>query len=530
MVLMGDVDLVKNLRGRSVPTSVDGREFEPYSTHLGIKPHVKREIGRRTRHRNPGDPKILASIDEAITKTGLSDGMTISFHHHLRNGDMVLNMVLERIRKKGIKDLKLLPSALFPVHEPVVEAIKDGTVTSIEGSMNGPVGRHVSLGNMHKTAILRSHSGRVRALSQGEVKIDVAFLGASCCDHLGNCNGLNGNSAFGPIGFGFADALFADKTVVITDGLVDFPCIPIGIPGTNVDHVVKVDSIGDPSGILSGTLQITDRPDHLKIVDLTMKIMDEVGLFKDGFAFQAGAGGISLTLTKYISDLFARRGLVASYANGGTTKYLVEMLHRGNLKTLLTGQAFDIETIRSLIEDRNHITIDVDQYSNIHSGATTTETEQAAFLGATEVDIDFNVNVNTHSDGYLLHGIGGHQDVAYGSQLTFVTVPLARKGNPIVKEKVTTITTPGELIDVIVTEKGFSINTSTVRNKARQRNQEMEERCIKAGLPVHDIDRLRKMALAGAAGEIEPELGNEVVALIQYIDGTIVDKVLRVEK
>ncbi|MFW3146651.1 MAG: citrate lyase subunit alpha [Thermoplasmatota archaeon] len=523
-----NVEMVANAKGRTVPSKIGDSVFFPYEGPYGKEPRVKREIGRIARHRKPGDSKLLSSIDDAIKWSGLEDGMTISFHHHLRNGDSIVNLVLDRIMRRNIKGLRLFPSALFPVHEPVVDRLKDGTLASIEGSMNGPVGRYVSLGNMEGTAILRSHSGRARAIAQGDVRIDVAFIAASCSDHLGNCNGMRGPSAFGPMGFAHADALFADKSILITDNIVDFPCNPISIPGTNIDKIVKIDSIGDPGGILSGSLMITNRPDHLRIVDLTMKTMDAMGLLKDGFAFQAGAGGISLALTKYISDLFREKGMIASYANGGTTRYLVEMLHNGNLKNLLTGQCFDLESIRSLLEDDAHQEICVDQYSNIHGGATSTEVEQAAFLGATEVDVDFNVNVNTHSDGYLLHGIGGHQDVAYGSQLTFITIPLARKGNPIIRDEVITITTPGELIDVVVTEKGLTVNTEKTRPRFRERNQDIEKACIKAGLPVHSMDELRKMAQKDGPDETFPDLGDRVVALIEYIDGSVLDKVMNV--
>ncbi len=524
-----ELEWVLNSKERKCPVSVNKVEYHPYMTHLGIRPEVHREVGRVTRWRTPGSSKVLDSIDDAIDRTGLSDGMAISFHHHLRNGDKVLNLVIERIRKKGIKNLKILPSAMFPVHEPIIDAIKDGTVRSIEGSLNGPVGRYASLGNMEEPVILRSHSGRVRAISQGELKIDVAFLGASCCDPLGNCNGLKGPSAFGPFGFGYADALYAEKTVIITDDLVPFPALPISIPGTNVDHIVKIDSIGDPSGILSGTLKITDRPDHLKIVDNTMEIMDKIGLLKDGFSFQAGAGGISLALTKKIGDLYYAKGMKTSYANGGTTRFLVEMLNNGTLETLSTGQAFDLSAIESLLNDKNHFEIVVDQYSNIHSGATTTEPENAAFLGATEVDIDFNVNVNTHSDGYLLHGIGGHQDVAYGSQMTFITVPLSRKGNPIIKEEVTTITSPGELIDVIVTENAFAINTEHIRKEVKQRNEDFEIICRKQSLPVVSIDELRKKALEYGE-DINAKFGDQLVGMVKYIDGTVLDSIRSVKE
>ena len=41
--------------------------------------------------------KQVSTLDEAIRLSGLKNGMTVSFHHHLRNGDYVLNMVMDRI-------------------------------------------------------------------------------------------------------------------------------------------------------------------------------------------------------------------------------------------------------------------------------------------------------------------------------------------------------------------------------------------------------------------------------------------------
>jgi citrate lyase subunit alpha/citrate CoA-transferase len=245
--------------------------------------------------------------------------------------------------------------------------------------------------------------------------------------------------------------------------------------------------------------------------------------------YKRQAGGISLALTKEIGDYFRKNKLKASYANGGTTKYLVDMLKEGTLETLSTGQAFDVAAIDSLLTDPNHFEITVDQYSNIHSGATTTEPEQAAFLGATEVDIDFNVNVNTHSDGYLLHGIGGHQDVAYGSQITFITVPVSRKKNTIVKDKVTTITTPGELIDMVVTEIGIAVNTHSARGEVKQRNEELEALVMKTDVPVFTIEELRKAALSEGC-DITPDFGDELIGLIKYIDGTVLDHVRSVRE
>ena len=59
-----------------------------------------------------GTNKVLASIDEAIEKAGVKDGMTLSFHHHLRNGDYVMKMVMERVQAKKV--LKILLLRLLP--------------------------------------------------------------------------------------------------------------------------------------------------------------------------------------------------------------------------------------------------------------------------------------------------------------------------------------------------------------------------------------------------------------------------------
>jgi len=518
-----------NILGRFVPDEVRGKGQIPYSGPEGISPFGEREIGRVFRHRDKRRSKIVPNLKEAIGSSGLSDGMTISFHHHLRNGDAVVNMVMKEISEMGIRGLRVYPSALFPVHEPLLNHIDDGTIGSIEGSLNGPLGKAASLGRLKDPVVLRSHSGRVAALARGEVEIDVAFLGVSCCDEMGNANGVKGRSAFGPCNFPKADAHFARYTVLITDNLVRFPCTPISIPGTDVDMVVEVDSIGDPSQILSGSIQLTTDPSKLAIAHQVMDILEIGALLEDGFSFQAGSGGISLALTKFIGERLKKKNKKASFALGGTTRYLVDMLEGGSLKVLLDGQCFDTDAVRSLLKNDNHLETFVDQYGNLHTGATFTEKEQTAFLSATEIDIDFNVNVNTHSDGWLLHGIGGHQDVAYGSNLTFVTIPLVRKNNPIVKERVLTVTTPGDLIDIVVTERGISFNTSMKDTERRSRNEELEVKCRKKGLEVFDISDLRNKALAQGAVDIEPRTTDDIFGVVKYIDGTVLDSLYMVK-
>ena len=81
----------------------------------------------------------------------------------------------------------------------------------------------------------------------------------------------------------------------------------------------------------------------------------------------------------------------------------------------------------------------------------------AVVLGATEVDVNFNGNVVTHSDGRLLHGIGGWQN-CLDAGCTILAVPSFRDRIPVIVDEVTTLTGPGELIDVVVTERGIAIN------------------------------------------------------------------------
>src|SRR6056297_1575561 len=189
--------------------------------------------------------------------------MTISTHHHLRNGDYIANQVFDIASQLGVKDLTWLPSASFPCHEPIIEQLKDGTIDHIEGSMNGPLGKFTSHGKMKGTGILRSHGGRYQAVQDGEVKIDIAFIGAGCADPFGNANGLYGPSASGLLGFALADSQYADKVIVATDNMTEFPCIPWQIQGNHVDFTVELEKLGIPEKIISGTTRITKSPDRL---------------------------------------------------------------------------------------------------------------------------------------------------------------------------------------------------------------------------------------------------------------------------
>ena len=78
--------------------------------------------------------KVLSSIREAILASGLHDGMTISFHHHLRSGDYVLNMVMDEIAQLGIRDLTINASSIHDGHAPLIQHMQSQVVTGLEAN------------------------------------------------------------------------------------------------------------------------------------------------------------------------------------------------------------------------------------------------------------------------------------------------------------------------------------------------------------------------------------------------------------
>lgn len=511
---------MKNALGREIPEKIGERTVRPYQGAFATVPGGNK-ASRPQKTTTLGDNKVLGSLSAAIEATGLKSGMTISFHHSFRNGDYLVNMVLDECARVGIGDLRLFPTALFPVHAPVIEHIKSGVVSRIEGSMNGPIGAFVSQGGkLKEPATLRSHGDRWRAVEAGEVEIDVAFIAASQADAYGNANGIRGKTPCGPISFCAVDAQYARQTVVVTGELASYPTYPFEIQQGWTDYVVVVDEIGDPESIASGTLQLTRSPTRLKIARLAAAAVKASGYLEDGFSFQGGAGGISLAATRFVGEEMARAGIVGGFGMGGGTKLLVDILHRGLLRTILDGQAFDTDAIDSLRKDANHVIMDPGHYANYDSRGCSTYMLDAAFLGATEVDLDFNVNVNTHSDGLLLHGIGGHQDVASGAKMTLITIPTLRGRIPVIVDRVTTVTSPGEVIDVIVTERGISVNP---------KRDDLKERFVGAGLPVRELSDIKNEADRLIQPPQRPIFGDEVIAVIEWRDGTVIDVVRRVE-
>ncbi len=511
---------MKNALGREVPKTIGSRSVEAYAGAFA----KKRSGLKAPQHQKscvPGENKVLPSLEAAIEATGLKSGMTISFHHSFREGDRVINQVVDACARMGLKDLRLFPTALFSTHAKLVDHIKNGVVSRIEGSMNGPVGAYISQGGkLREPATLRSHGGRWRAIESGDVAIDVAFIAASQADAYGNANGINGRTPCGPITFCMVDAQYAKKSVVVTNELAPYPAYPLEIQQGWVDYIVVVDEVGDPEQIASGTLEMTKSPARLRIARLAADAVVASPYFKDGLSFQGGAGGVSLAATMYLAEAMEKAKIVGGFVMGGGTRVMVEMLHKGLVRTILDGQAFDPIAVASLGVDPAHVIMNPGLYANYDSRGCATYMLDAAFLGATEVDLDFNVNVNTHSDGRLLHGIGGHQDVAAGAHMTVITAPSIRGRLPVILDRVTTVTTPGEVIDVIVTERGLAVNP---------KRGDLKECFLAAGLPVRDIAEIKAEADGLVRPLGKPVFGDEIIAAIEWRDGTVIDVVRKVE-
>ncbi len=383
---------------------------------------------------------------------------------------------------------------------------------------------------------------------------------------MGNCSGKYGPSACGSLGYAFSDAMHANKVVVLTDNLVPYPLKDTSINEGYVDYVVEVPQIGDPARIVSGTTKITRDPVGLRIAGLAAQVVKHSGYLKDGFSFQTGAGGASLAVAKYVEEMMEKENIKGSFCMGGITvkhsgylkdgfsfqtgaggaslavaKYVEEMMEKENIKgsfcmggitgymvdmankgyfdTILDVQCFDLKAIESIRENPKHQEISAMRYASPAAKSAAVDSLDVVILGATQVDVNFNVNVHTDSNGFIMGGSGGHCDTAAGSKLAIIVAPLIRARLPLIVDEVLCKSTPGETVDVVVTQRGIAVNP---------KQKELKEKLLKAGLPVKDIEELKQIAedIAGVPNKIQT--GDKVVAKVLYRDGTLLDTIKNV--
>ncbi len=496
---------MKNSLGRNVP---EGKR--PFLSSKEYLLHERYLIPSKTKSETV---RFFASLEEAFLDCKIQSGMTLSFHHHLRSGDFVINQICSLLEHYGIKGINLAPSSIFPEYN-IASLIKSGNINNIHTSyLNGPASEAIAKGLLKGTLIMQTHGGRARAIESGELKIDVAFLACPSVDHLGNGSGAYGKSACGTLGYGMSDLLYAKKVILITDNLVD-KLDSYQFDHVYVDGVVKVDSIGDPSGIVSGTTRITKDPIGLKIASDSAKLIEELGLLKNGMSMQTGAGGISLAVADAIKKAMIKRNIKGDFASGGITGYHVDMLNQNLFFNLYDVQCFDLLAVESFRNNKNHIGISASRYANPFEKDPIVNKLDVVILGATEIDTSFNVNVTTDSFGKIIGGSGGHADTANGAFVTIITSPLSKARIPIIKKAVTTITTPGEDVDVLITERGIAINP---------KRTDLLDRLSNSKLTIMKIDDLLELSHKICGVPKTTENTDKVIGYVEYRDGSIID-------
>jgi citrate lyase subunit alpha/citrate CoA-transferase len=516
---------MKNILGVEIPESIDGLgKLIPYQGVWAMQDRLDELtfVPTPVKARKPHFDKLCTSLEEAIKKAKPFDGMCVSFHHHLRGGDELIVKAIVILAEMGIKDICIAPSSLTTAHDPLLPYVMDGTITRIFSSgVREKLGKAITDGCLPHPIVIHSHGGRARAIKEGRIKIDLAILGASAADCKGNATGQHGPSAFGSMGYGIIDAQYAKQTIVVTDNLVDFPCTPASLPAHQIDYVCSLDSIGDPKKIAGGTTRITKAPLDLKIAKMASDAICATEYFKEGISFQVGAGGASLAVAKFIREAMIKKEVKGSFLLGGVTSICTDMLEEGLFQSIFDVQGFDAAVSGSLLNNPKHIEINSDQYANPLNAGSMTNMIDVVVLGALEIDVNFNVNVITSSNGDIMGASGGHSDTASGARLAIVVAPSFRGRFPIVVEKAMNIVTPGDTIDLLVTERGICVNPL---------RKDLEEQLKAAGLWIRDIKELAK-EVEGIVGKPKAiEHTDKIVGLIEYRDGSILDVIKQVKR
>ncbi|USV03297.1 citrate lyase subunit alpha [Serratia entomophila] len=470
--------------------------------------------------RKPRDLKRCDSLQEAVRRSGLQDGMTISFHHAFRGGDLALNQVMETLAAMGFRHLTLASSSLTDCHAPLVGHIRNGVVSRIYTSgLRGPLADAVSRGLLAEPVQIHSHGGRVNLIESGELNIDVAFLGVPACDEFGNANGYSGEACCGSLGYARVDAEAAGTLVLLTEQILPYPHHPASLAQDRVDLIVQLERVGDADKIGADATRMTSNPRELLIARRAAEVIAGSGYFTEGFSLQTGTGGASLAVTRFLEDKMRARGIRAGFALGGITSTMVDLHEKGLIGKLLDVQSFDRAAAMSLARNPSHIEISANQYANFSSKGASVDRLDVVVLSALEIDTGFNVNVLTGSDGVLRGASGGHCDTAAAARLAIVVAPLVRGRIPTLVEQVTTCVTPGSSIDILVTDHGIAVNPA---------RPELAQRLRQAGLEVVSIDWLRQRALQ-LTGEPAPiAFTDKVVAVVRYRDGSVIDVVHQV--
>lgn len=512
-----------NAVNREIPDELlkNGKEVYQGKNYMDGK-YVKKDSPRTCACVKPQESKLCQTIREACEKCGAHDGMTFSFHTELRDGDYVASMVAKvLVEEMGLKDITVAATSLGAAQDVIADYIEEGKIIGVQTSgVRGRIGEVISAGKLASPAIIRSHGGRPRAVEAGEVHIDIAFLAAASSDCCGNASGVGGKNNFGSFGFGTHDSHYADHTVIITDTLVDFPNLPSSVSAIDVDCVCVVDDIGDAKKISTKEARVTDNPRELMMAENVAKVIAATPYFKDGFSFQTGVGGPSLAVNRFLEEHMVEKNIKMKFALGGTSSSVCKLQDKGLVEHILDTQDFDQGAIDHIFKHPNHHETSLSEYANAANKGAYVNKLDYVVLSALEIDTDFNVNVITGSDGVLRGAPGGHPDTAAGSKCCIIVTPLTRGRMATVCDKVVTVTTPGDCVDVLVTDYGIAVNPL---------RPDLIKCLDEAGIPHKTIEELKEKAysLVGTPDDLEWE--DKVVAIVEARDGTILDVVRKIK-
>lgn len=512
-----------NAVNREIPDELlkNGKEVYQGKNYMDGK-YVKKDSPRTRACVKPQESKLCQTIREACEKCGAHDGMTFSFHTELRDGDYVASMVAKvLVEEMGLKDITVAATSLGAAQDVIADYIEEGKIIGVQTSgVRGRIGEVISAGKLASPAIIRSHGGRPRAVEAGEVHIDIAFLAAASSDCCGNASGVGGKNNFGSFGFGTHDSHYADHTVIITDTLVDFPNLPSSVSAIDVDGVCVVDDIGDAKKISTKEARVTDNPRELMMAENVAKVIAATPYFKDGFSFQTGVGGPSLAVNRFLEEHMVEKNIKMKFALGGTSSSVCKLQDKGLVEHILDTQDFDQGAIDHIFKHPNHHETSLSEYANAANKGAYVNKLDYVVLSALEIDTDFNVNVITGSDGVLRGAPGGHPDTAAGSKCCIIVTPLTRGRMATVCDKVVTVTTPGDCVDVLVTDYGIAVNPL---------RPDLIKCLDEAGIPHKTIEELKEKAysLVGTPDDLEWE--DKVVAIVEARDGTILDVVRKIK-
>jgi citrate lyase subunit alpha/citrate CoA-transferase len=511
---------------------INNKDYTPFNGAFNPDPQTGRFTGRKVVETIPHRKNKVTTLDAVMEY--IEDGDTISYPHYYRLGDTGLKLVVDKLRESGKKNIIIYGNALFDHTDPwLSEAIRDGIVAGFYGNPYRKLGAYVMAGDMLPwVSVGFSHGNRVRKLQTGEVHVKVAFGPVPMADVRGNANGLLGNPDHlcGPVGLFHADAEYADYTCLLAGTVSDIVVMPTPISMEQVDFVVPVDNPSLNAGIGSGTLDMDKaraNTFNTVIADNVTRVMRAAGVVKDNFAFQVGSGA-GLIVLDNIRSMLKEMKIQANFTIGGITTLHVDMLEEGTVRHLMHGQLFEPNPrmFESMLNHPNHHEITTAYYASVANKESAVNMLDLAVLSALEVDLDFNLNT-VCANGRIIGGIGGGQDVAAGADLTVIFLPLATgksgKGFPKVVDKVYTRTTPGEVIDVVVTEEYAAVNpksSSSYKDAVLERAKDFDLKLV-------SIEELHQKSIARAEefGTLPAttETTDEIVHAIEWRDGTLLD-------